>query len=398
MELVSGELEKLGEGRHDQRPALQKEIEELDRKVKGWSESLAKPDLSPGVRTALEEDWASALDRRQEIESILLELEFQKKQAECLVSPKVILERLVRLADVLATNNPTMGNLELSLHIDKIDCSPDGKVVMRSCKLGSLAEAAGLLSNVDELSHEGIGSERDKEKKRASPRRRGRLRVFDSDDNDVDLRALAEFAADPNRFNGLSDEWFWTDEFQIPGRPPSWATKYAEAVFRRRQEAKLSYKKLAAEFGVTAPTARAAVKHYLAEHPEARDEVDLPRGGPRRPRIDVAQFADEAARLWEAGWSKLKLAEKFGCSSPIIDKALAHACKRDGRPVTTWQDRREAVQARARQMLAEGQSLQDIAKTLEVSDVTARQYLKAAFAAEGKPMPDQRIGRRKPRD
>jgi hypothetical protein len=38
----------------------------------------------------------------------------------------------------LARNNPTLGNLELSMHIDRIDCYDDGKVVLRTCKLGAV--------------------------------------------------------------------------------------------------------------------------------------------------------------------------------------------------------------------------------------------------------------------
>ncbi len=46
-------------------------------------------------------------------------------------------------------------------------------------------------------------------------------------------------------------------------------------------------------------------------------------------------------------------------------------------------------------MLDEGHSLEEIAEMLAVSDVTARDFLKASFEAEGKPMPDLRRG---PRD
>jgi hypothetical protein len=45
-------------------------------------------------------------------------------------------------------------------------------------------------------------------------------------------------------------------------------------------------------------------------------------------------------------------------------------------------------------MLDEGHSLEEIAHTLAVSDVTARTILKASFEAEGRPMPDLR---RRPR-
>jgi hypothetical protein len=60
-----------------------------------------------------------------------------------------VLSRVEKLADVLAANNPTMGNLELSFHIDRIDCFSDGRVEMRTCKLGALTGAADLVADYD---------------------------------------------------------------------------------------------------------------------------------------------------------------------------------------------------------------------------------------------------------
>ena len=44
--------------------------------------------------------------------------------------------QLTRLADLLGGDNPSCGNLELSMHIDRIDCFQDDKVDIRTCKLG----------------------------------------------------------------------------------------------------------------------------------------------------------------------------------------------------------------------------------------------------------------------
>jgi hypothetical protein len=305
---------------------------------------------------------------------------------------------LDHLADVLANYGPTVGNLELSLHIDRIDCAQDGTVTMRTCKLGALTGAVDLLSAEDSESppvrnnDQHVQSAR---RRKTGPRRRGRLRVAEVDDQRrADPRALTDFVADPNRFSGLAEDWFWYDSFQIPERPPSWAATNAEAVFQRRQEAGLSLAKLAYEFAVSRPTIRAAIEAYLAKHPEAKDEVDLPRGGARPVKFHVETFAAEARRLWEAGWSKLKLAEKYGCSTPVIDKALKVAYERDGRVMPTREDLQEALSTRARAMLESGHSLDQIAESMQISGVTARKYLKASFAAEGESMPDLRSGRR----
>jgi hypothetical protein len=51
--------------------------------------------------------------------------------------------------EILAAENPTRGNLELSLHIDSIRCFRGGRVVMRTCKLGALDGVAKLVANRD---------------------------------------------------------------------------------------------------------------------------------------------------------------------------------------------------------------------------------------------------------
>ncbi|MCH9033551.1 MAG: hypothetical protein IID42_03505 [Planctomycetes bacterium] len=392
MELVRRELSRLTENQHDQRPALEQEVKVLDGKIKGWSESLAKPDLTTALRTAIESDWSVALERRQEIENILTEREAQSEQADRIVDESEVLRRLEQLADVLADNNPTMGNLHLSLHIDRIVCAPDGKVVMRSCKLGTLTEAVEIFANIDD---NGDASGNIPKKTRGTPRRRGRLRVESFEEDGRNMRSLAEFAADTDRFAGLSDDWFWTDEFQIPDKPLSWVAENAEGIFLRRQDAQLSHGKLAAEFGVSKPTIGAAIKHYLATHPDAKDEVNLASGGARPIKFNIEKFADEARQLWENDWSKLKLAKKYGCSTPIIDKALVFAYEQARLPMPTRKDRQNSKSAEARQMLDAGNSLDEIAEALDVSDVTVRQYLKASFSAEGKSMPDLRSRRGK---
>lgn len=387
LELVRRELTKLSENQHDQRPALDQEVNVLDDKIKGWSETLAKPDLSTALRTAIEADYSAALERQQEIKKTLAQREAQHDRADRIVQESEVLQRLEQLADVLDRNNPTMGNLHLSLHIDRIVCTPDGKVTMRSCKLGTLTEAVEIFA---EVADNGDASSNNPKKMRGTPRRRGRLRVESCQEDDVYMRSLAEFAADYDRFAGLGEDWFWTDEFQIPDRPPSWVVENAERVFLRRQEAKLSQAKLAVEFGVSKPTIRDAINQYLAMHPDVKDEVNLPSGGARPPKFHVEKFADEARQLWENGWSKLKLAKKYGCSAPIIDKALDFAYQQAGLPMPTREDREKAKAAEARQMLDTGRLLDEIAEAMKVSDVTVRRYLKVSFDAEGKKIPDLR--------
>ncbi len=247
--------------------------------------------------------------------------------AEQLVRPEQVVDRLEHLAEVLAANNPTRGNLELSLHIDRITCFRNDRVTLRTCKLGVIPDLVQRVSSsaVRPSDNSNVNT------KPSKARRRGKLRVVE-DDGEVDLHAQANYIADTDRFIGLGDEWFWTDEFRIP-ESSSWTADHAEAVFRRRQESRFSYATLASEFGVTAPTIGAAIRSYLAAHPGERDEVCLQRGGKRRPTFDLSQFADEARRLWIEGWSKERLAKKYGCSAPTVGKAIAYSYAKDDLPV-----------------------------------------------------------------
>lgn len=381
---VEAGLERLTAGKQDQRPALEHELKQIKENAQGWSTSLANSKLPLALREVIEKDWSAALERQHEIEAELSELTQKGNFTEQLVEPQQVIDRLDRLADVLATSGPTRGNLELSLHIDRIVCHRDDRVILRMCKLGIMPDAVELLAMpiVKPL------GERPQNTERSRARRRGKLRVID-DDAEVDLRAQANFIADPDRFAGLGDEWFWIDEFVIPA-PTSWVKENADAVFQRRQATRFSYAKLALEFGVTSPTIGAAICCYLKTHPGQRDEVCLQRGGKRRPKFDLAKMANEARQLWIEGQSQEKLAKKYGCSAPTVHKAIAFAYAQEGLPMPTREEGRHGKVIEARRLLDEGQRLEAIAAILKVSDVTVRRYLHESFAAEGKSMPDLR--------
>jgi uncharacterized protein (DUF433 family) len=219
----------------------------------------------------------------------------------------------------MATNNPTMGNIELSLHIDRIDCFSDGSVAMRTCKLGSLADVVPLLVTDDdtatdcevkrEVHHDGTTQ--------VTPRRRARLRV-DHDVGDTEyLQAAADMAADPNRFSGLDDQWFWEDVFRIPERQ-SWAQQHATAVAEARTKG-WTMEKVAAHFGKTVPTIRAALKYACADG----SFNDLPTKMPRaRWHVD---HAAKVAALKAQGMTTVALAKHFGKSDTTIRAALQYA-------------------------------------------------------------------------
>ena len=377
----------LEDNRHDCRPALESERQAIEASIEGWSQSLADRNLPPVTRTRIYADWIKAGERLDEIIAQSVEESARLQSAQLVLRPEEVTERLARLGSVLAANNPTLANLELSLHIDRIECFPDGRVNMRTCKLGAMNEVVEALSAESSAADGVVAPTFDGPR----ARRRGRLRVNGETETDEDdLDDLVQFATDTNRFAGLGDEWFWIDEFTQPGRRPSWPEANAERVFRRRQQSGLPYSKLAEEESVTGPTIGAAMKHYIETHPGARDEVHLRRGGRRKPKFNLAAFAEEARALYEAGWPKEKLATKFECSPPTIVKALDLAYQSKGSRLPSRADRRAAKAAEARRLFDERPSLVYIAAAMNVSDTTARKYLAESFRAEGEPMPDLR--------
>ncbi len=390
-EVRSDLIRRLDQDR-DLRPMLEKESKDIEGKSAGWTETLSKPDLSPLVRAQVEQQLNVALRRKQEIEVELDMLASGKEHVDEVLDPKAVIDRLCHLDDVLAGGNASDTNVDLSRHIESILVRPDGTVAMRTSRLGVFESVAEILASENADASVLDDADDEREGFQIRPRALSRRRTTGSGETSKLAKSdgLIETPVE------LPDKWVDETLFRTP-KVTSWAEGHAEEVFHRRQEAQLSFAKLAAEFGVTPPTARASVNRYLTTHPDASDEVNLPRGGQRPPKFDLAKFGHEARALWEAGWSKLKLAEKFGCSAPTIDKALAWVYEQDGTPIPTQSERKELQVARVRAMLDGGHSLEEIAEMLNISDVTARKCLRASFAAEGKAMPDLRSKRRRPK-
>lgn len=316
---VRGELARQAVSRPDQWSVLERELKDEQARSSGWSMSLAKPDLNPTLRTTIEADWEKSSVHQQEIENLLTESEHQEAHLAEVLNPNQVLERLERLPDVLASNNPTLGNLELSLHIERIDCYRNGRVVMRTCKLGALAGAVDLLTQARE------GDLWREEPKvdgtdRVTPRRRARLRVDGGPDSAADLKAAANTAADPNRFAGLGEKWFWEDTFQIPEK--TWPfQQMAIEVATERQKGK-THAELAEMFDATPPTIRKALAH-AAEVDERFREMPT-----KMPRVRWhKEHALEVAAKKAEGFGTNELVKHFGKSDTTIRAALEHARK-----------------------------------------------------------------------
>ena len=166
-------------------------------------------------------------------------------------------------------------NLELSLHVQRIDAWPDGRIEMRTCKLGIFEGAAELLTR-DLVAGEPSPSEPPLPARgetaptdaatvaeipvqhRVTSRRRSRLRTAPGTDGTAGtLRA----AAAPDRFTGLDPHWFWIEPVNLDRRW-SWAEENARAVWQRHlQNPRGSLNDLARAFPeVSRPTVAAALK------------------------------------------------------------------------------------------------------------------------------------------
>jgi predicted transcriptional regulator len=309
---INRELARLSQTDQDHRPALVKAVADLRERIRGWSNSLAKPDLNPAVREDLEVEYANAKARVRELESALEGLDGLVEQQRKILDPRDVLERLQRLADVMASGNVTMGSLELGRHINHIVAYPDGTVVMKTNKLGVFEGATALLARPDAPKPERPSSET----KRIVPRRRGRLKIDEPFATDAsqhdDLQRL-----DPNRFSGLGPEWFWEDTLEIP-KPTFWAAEYAAEVVRQRANG-MTIEKLAEHFGKTPPT----IRHALRIGATALADQELPRKIPRRRWAE--DHTAEVMQLKNEGLSTDGIAKRLGKSDTTIRAALKRA-------------------------------------------------------------------------
>jgi DNA invertase Pin-like site-specific DNA recombinase len=238
-EEVRREVERRRPRLDDRRPAVEREIRDIDEQELGWLQTLGKRDLHPATRAAVEDQLGRAVARRAALRQELDGVEAAGRRAEAALDPRQVVDRLNRLGDVLGRGSAGALNVELSLHLDRIECFEDGRVVVRTCKLGALAAAADLLRE-DAAAAAAPRPDR-------RQRRRPLVRV-DRPDGDIDHEA-AWTASDLERFAGLGPGWFWEDEFRPPPKL-SWPARHAQEVARVKAETQLSNRALAKKLGV----------------------------------------------------------------------------------------------------------------------------------------------------
>lgn len=296
--------------------ALADEAKQLQDQQHGWTMSLANANLPPETRRLLEQQIQNAAERLREIEARQHEQQADARRQKTLIDPIAVCDRLGRLEEVLATHNPSLGNIELSLHIDCIDCFPEGRVVLRTCRLGVLAEAIDFLAiderpdSAPETLEEGV--------RQVQPRRRSRRRIGGDAEPTEELKSLALWSTDPDRFANLDERWFEEHEFSIP-ESNGWYCSHAADVATKRAEG-LSFEELASHFGCTVPTIRKALRHAVQLDPEL---THLLEKKPRRRWHE--DHSNEVAELVRQGLSVPAIARRFGKSEPTIRKAVEFA-------------------------------------------------------------------------
>src|SRR5262249_5676836 len=146
------------------------------------------------------------------VRSDLADRDGRRARHQALVDPRKVLDRLQRLDEVLASGNAARGNLELSRHIDRIDAYADGRVVMRTSKLGIFDGGAALLARPWASAPRAAiepGA------RRIRPRPRGHVRLDEPLVSGPGPLPERPTGPDPGRFADLDASWFWEDVFEM---------------------------------------------------------------------------------------------------------------------------------------------------------------------------------------
>lgn len=316
--LVRQELRRYHADEPDRTAVVHQELKRLEDQTSGWMWSLGNPHLPLPVRRELEDRYAQATQRQQQLQQVLAADQARQRHLDETLDANEVIAQLHRLDEVLAGHNPTLGNLELSRHVDRITCHPDGRVELRGTLLGLFAGAVELLSRdeeaIDDLPHAAATDAFAP----VQPRRRGRLRLPSLSAEGKATCPATDPVLDPQRFAGLPREFVWAETFVL-AETLCWAEANAAEVARLRATG-LTHERLASHFGKTVPTIRKALR--LAAQTDEWVQ-SLPR---KMPRVCWAKdHAAEVAQLQADGLSVPQIARRLSRSEPTIRAAVRHA-------------------------------------------------------------------------
>ena len=317
---VRAELMQRLDQDQDRGPMLDRESKSIESKVAGWTETLSRPDLSSLVRNQIEQQLSIALHRKQQITGELNGLAGGTKHVDDVLDPKLVIDRLCHLEEVLAAGDPSEINVAFSRHIDSIQVHPEGTVTMRTNRLGLFEGFVEILAG----DHAEIGSLERRAQRgdefHVRPRAQSRRCITDSVEPNTPASVNGILGATVE----LPDKWVDDAIFKMP-KQISWAEEHAIQVAEQRL-AGLTVNQLCREFAKTPPTIRSALRHAAR-----MDErfCNLPKKLPRARWHEV--YAHEVASKRHEGLSTEDLVEHFRKSDTTIRKALNHAKELQGR-------------------------------------------------------------------
>ena len=310
---VTLELERLVNQRGDERPVLERELSDLDARLNGWMQSLSNPALNSIVRQEIERKYGEALKRKHEIDMAIATLEHDRQHVDELLDPQPAMACLQYLDCVLAGANPTEVNNELMRHIERIEASEDGRIVMFSHALGIFEGLACHLSESTASTAPITAGSNDEMHRTVTPRalrqRRKMTLTLDTTSTQRSRRLTSAI--------NLPDRWLFEDIFQIPEHR-SWAEEHAREVAAYRLQNHATMEVTAAHFGKTVPTVRAALEHAKKIGIDALGKsvsLSTRPNWAREHAAEVAEYLEKNQCTPEAA------ASHFKKSAPTIRKA-----------------------------------------------------------------------------
>ncbi len=295
-----------------ERPQKEVELVEIENQLAGWRTSLSNPQLSSVLRQDIEADYERTAARKVALEGELETLGTSIAHIEASVTPAIVVDKIRRLADVLADTNAADLNVELSYHIESIKVFPQGRVTIHFNRLGVLAGSAYKLYEAKEQIEVLPGSDLFRIKPRALSRRKT-----------TGALGQSPLARPTGMMQEVAVPEKWSNVVSLQQPPIVYPyQEHAHAIAMRRLQG-ATHAVLCEEFNMTPATVRKSLKY-------AKDVlgVDLSGLANKMARANWAEVnASEVARRKALGMSTVELAEYFGKSDTTIRTALQHAEK-----------------------------------------------------------------------
>ncbi|TWT59309.1 recombinase family protein [Rubinisphaera italica] len=200
---------------------------------------------------------------------------------------------------------------------------------------------------------------------------------------------LSQISREFSEFSNKNEE---KSEIKLEFRKPTLHDPRVQQVWSMHQQGMLG-KQIAEELNCCRATVSKLVK-------TAADNAGEPLADGRTRRASLKQkicrvptyqkIADEVVRDFKQGVPLARMAEKYGCSSPTVKKAINFWYQSRDLPVPMTGDNREQMKQNAFEWDQAGMPLKTIAENCGVSDVQVRTWLNEVYAESGLEAPDRR--------